>query len=117
MSIYGDTDMARVMYGENARHVPCWLYTQGPGSVISFVGASRTGGPNPLAYSQRATQFIVGEIIVRPHLVIATDALRGMGLGGLATDSHDIGRMLSDGERVIGSEATLGRILAGEHYR
>lgn len=117
MSIYGDTDMARIMYGENARHVPCWLYTQGPGSIISFVGASRTDGPNPLAWSQRSTQFIVGEIIVRPHLVIATDALRGMGLGGLATDSHDIVRMLSDGEQVVGSDAALRRILEGDHYR
>jgi hypothetical protein len=114
MSLYEGVDMARVLYGENARRVPAWMYVQdnGPGGV-TFVGASNvTGthrtepaaGPHPLRYgSERTHQLIVGEIIVRPHLVIATDTLRGMGLTSLAVmNSHDIAEMLREGERLIG---------------
>jgi hypothetical protein len=127
VSLYGDTDMTRVMYGENARHAPAWLYTQGPGEVVQFVGASAVQGAchwdcaqshghrdNPLVYGANRwpIQFIVGEIIVRPHLVIGTDSREfvGMGLGGLATAGHDMGEMLAHGELIAGSEATLARI-------
>jgi hypothetical protein len=113
MSLYDGVDMTRVLYGEHARHVPAWLYVQdnGPGGV-TFVGASnvtgthrtdQAAGPHPLRYgSERTHHLIVGEIIVRPHLVIATDALRGMGLSALATHDHDIEAMLRDGEKLVG---------------
>jgi hypothetical protein len=112
--LYGDADMARVMYGDNARRVPAWLYVQdqgtdSKGAYVSFVGASRVAdGPHPLRYSSGRTHlFVVGEIMVRPHLAVATDALRGHGLSGLATAGHDIGEMLSDGELIIGTEDML----------
>lgn len=105
MSLYDGIDTARLMYGENARHVPAWLYIQDGGNgMVSFVGASNTGGQHPLRYgSDRPHQFIVGEIVVRPHLVIATSSLRGHGLSALATNRHDIAEMLRDGERLVGS--------------
>lgn len=125
-SLYGDVDMTRVMYGQNARHVPAWMYVQdqGPGTV-GLVGASRIPGgqeqEHPLAYGGGyyalgsstpywAHHFIVGEVIVRPHLVIATNALKGDGAGSLYLGDHDFGRMLSDGQVVVGSDATLNRI-------
>jgi hypothetical protein len=113
MSLYGGVDMDRVLYGENARRVPAWFYVQdnGPGGV-TFVGASSLTGthgqkpdavPHPLRYgSDRTHHLIVGELIVRPHLVVATDALRGMGLSALATHDHDIEAMLRRGETLIG---------------
>jgi hypothetical protein len=115
--LYGGIDPARLMFGENARQVPAWFYVQDNGAGgITFVGASNVTGthrpapldhPHPLRYgSERTHQLVVGEIIVRPHLVIATDALRGMGLSALATHDHDIAGMLRDGEPVI----DLGRI-------
>jgi len=112
--LYGDGgNLTRVMYGSNARHVPAWLYVQqaGPG-VASFVGASRVaGGANPLLYGTARTHvFVVGEIIVRPHVAIATDAYRGHGLGGLATSSNDIGEMLRHGELIVGTQQMLDRI-------
>lgn len=119
--LYGGADMARVMYGIDARHVPAWLYVQdqGPGTV-SFVGASRTPGQdNPLTYGSGHYEhgarpawthhFVVGEIIVRPHLVIGTNALRGESLSGLATGGHDIEAMLADGAHVAGSVDMLAR--------
>jgi hypothetical protein len=109
--LYGG-DMAQVMYGRNARHVPAWCYlqNQGPG-YVSFVGASRMGAPHPLRYgSEREHVFAVGEIIFRPHVAIATDALRGTGLAGLATGSHDTDEMLANGELIIGTEQMLEQI-------
>lgn len=108
-------DYTQLMYGQHARHVPCWLYVQEQGedrdrakSCVSIVGASEVGwdqhlaGVHPLRFgSVRTHQLIVGEIVVRPHLVVATDALRGSGLAGLAQGHHDIERMLADGERII----------------
>lgn len=112
--LYGDTDMARVMYGENARHVPAWMYAQRHGpEVVGLVGASRVpeGTPHPLLYgSARQHAFIVGEIIVRPHIVIATDALMGYGAGSLYLGEHEFGEMLGGGELIVGSDATLNRI-------
>lgn len=111
----GSEEMSRIFYGANAVHVPAWLYVQNQGTeggtdVVSFVGASRMPGvdPHPLRYgSQRTHQFVLGEIIVRPHIVVATDTLRGYGLGGLATSGNDIRRMLADGEIVVKSASVI----------
>lgn len=112
-SFYGGADMASILYGQDARQVPAWMYVQDQGNgVVGLVGSSRTpdGAPHPLRYgSQRTHQFIVGEIIVRPAFVIATDALIGMGLAGLATGDHDMAAMLDQGELVAGSELSLQR--------
>jgi hypothetical protein len=113
MSLYGGVDMARVMYGEHARHVPAWLYVQrqGPGVVGLVAGSHVPGGPpHPLLYgSDRQHAFVIGEIIVRPHLVITTDALQGYGAGSLYLGPHEFGEMLDDGELAIGSETALRR--------
>ncbi|GGM52846.1 hypothetical protein ACFFX1_55310 [Dactylosporangium sucinum] len=102
--MHGNLDMAQVMFGENARHVPAWLYVQHQGDdMVSFVGASRVAGHHPLRYgSDRTHQFILGEIIVRPHLIVSTDALRGYGLSGLATSDHNPSEMLAAGEILLG---------------
>jgi len=58
---------------------------------------------HPLRYgSERPHQFILGELIVRPQLIVATSALQGSGLGNLAVADHDIGRMLRDGDLILG---------------
>lgn len=112
--LYGGTDMARVMYGQNARHVPAWMYVQRHSAeVVGLVGASRTppGTAHPLLYgSDRQHALIVGEVIVRPHVVITTNALTGLGAGGLYLGDHHFDEMLRDGELAVGSEETLRRI-------
>lgn len=91
----------RAMFGENAVHVPAWFYVQHQAEgVVSFVGASRS---EALRFgSDRTHQFVVGELIVRPHRVVATDALRGQGLSGLMTGAHDLAAMLAAGELLVG---------------
>lgn len=93
-------DYTRIMFGEQACRVPAWCYVQHQGDgIVSFIGSSKVPGVNPLRYgSSRCHQFLVGELIVRPRLVVASDALTGEGLSGLLTSAHDVDRMLSDGE-------------------
>lgn len=98
----------QTLFGVHARHVPCWMYVQDQGDgLVSFVGASHMGSDaHPLRYgSDRVHQFIVGETIVRPHMVLATDALIGSGLAGLATSGHDIDAMLGKGEYLLNAAA------------
>jgi hypothetical protein len=79
-----------------------YIQDQGDG-IVTFVGSSRVGDPHPLRYGSRRThQFVVGEAIIRPHLVIATDTLIGEGISNLLIGGHDIDSMLSDGEIIIG---------------
>jgi hypothetical protein len=70
---------------------------------VSFVGGSRTDAPDhPLRYGSRRThQFLLGDLIVRPRLAVATDTLRGQGLAALVTHDHDVGRMLRRGETLF----------------
>jgi len=73
------------MLSKDARCVNMWMKVQDQGEgVISFVGASRS---IDLRYGSKKThQLIIGEIIVTPRLVIASDDFRGVGLAGLATE-------------------------------
>jgi hypothetical protein len=112
--------MARVMYGQNARQVPCWMYVQHQGAsdgtdTVGIIGASRVpvapGAVHPLRYgTDWAHHFIVGEIIVRPHIVIGSNALQGYGAGNLYLGEHEFGAMLADGELVTGSPDVLRRV-------
>src|SRR4051794_623381 len=97
-----DAALAGLRLDPHARHVPAWMYVQRVGDgTVSFVGSSRVSTPaHPLHYgSTRTHQFVVGELVVRPHFVVGTDALRGQGLGGIAAQGgHDLVRYLRCGE-------------------
>jgi hypothetical protein len=102
-------DYARVMFGENARHVPMFMYVQdaGPGGV-SFVGASALPAEvaHPLRYgSRREHQIIVGDMVVRPRTAVATDALQGYGLSALITQglAADMAEIMAHGEVLVGN--------------
>jgi hypothetical protein len=96
-------EQIRFLLGENARRSGGWAFIQDtadPG-LVGFVGAAKLPGvqQHPFRYgSQRSHVLVHGEVIFRPHLVVATDTLRGQGLGGLATANLNIESMLSDGE-------------------
>jgi hypothetical protein len=111
--LYGDMDMVRVMFGENAVSAPAWMYVQGmDDGTVGLVGASRIdSGAHPLRYgSDRAHQLIVGEIIVRPRVVVATDALRGHGANGLFLGPHGTALADPDNDVLIGAGELLRKI-------
>jgi hypothetical protein len=125
---YDGVDMTRVMWGEHARHVPAWLVVQdaGPGTV-ALIGSSMTPGQeHPLRYGApgyRDTDdpfdetyvphhLVIGEIIVRPHVVIATRALTGYGAGQFLTDLPALPGLIENGQGqlIIGDTARLAEI-------
>ena len=81
--IGNDNVMMRAMYGQHAKHVPCWMIAQDQGEGVTlFVGASRS---LDLRFgSARTHVLMLGEMIARPHLVLASDAFRGAGIASLA---------------------------------
>ena len=91
--LYGDIDMAKVLYGERAIHVPAWMAVQDAGdSLVSFVGASRVlQGQHPMRFgSDKTHQLFIGELVLRPHVVYASNDCEGYGLAGLATNPFDM---------------------------
>lgn len=100
------------MSATGARAARGWVYVQNQGDgTVLLVGSTRTGdgSPNPLRFgSERTHQFVIGQITLTPSAVIATDALRGSGAGGLATSDHDLVRMLSQGECLLAPTSVHG---------
>lgn len=116
-ALYGGTDvMIQAMFGNMARRGTGWAYIQNQGpDTVSFVGSCRDDSdmPHPFRYgSRREHLFVVGEFILRPALIVATDTLRGTGLGGLATAGHDLTGMLADGE-ILHASNTARHLIGG----
>lgn len=99
----------KAMYGCNALHIPAWFVVQdqGPGTV-AIVGASRD---TSVRYkSEKTHQLIIGELIVRPHLVVESDHLAGAGLSGLLTTGDTIEDWVRHGKVIIDP---MGKIIPG----
>lgn len=93
-------DYTKMIFGQHAVRVPGWLKVQNQGDgVVSFVGSSKN---NALRFgSKRVHQLVIGELIIRPQLVVATDIFAGHGLGMLATDASDLQEWAEHGEIVL----------------
>jgi hypothetical protein len=80
-----DNMMMKALYGQNAKHVHGWIKVQrASDDTVSFVGASRC---IDLMYGgKHAHTLVIGELIVRPHLVFSSNHCQGHGLAGLARE-------------------------------
>ena len=78
--------MTRAMFGENAVKVPIRIIVQDPGAgVVLFAGAMRS---KALTFgSELSHQYILGDAIIRPHVVLESDHPQGMGISGIMTSS------------------------------
>ena len=90
MNDYADT-MTKAMYGEYARHIAFNLVLQDQGKengkrLASFVGT--TSFADVMGYGFKKNHCLVlCDAVIRPHLVIESDHLRGTGLTGIITSS------------------------------
>jgi hypothetical protein len=121
-SLYGGMDLTRTMFGVHARSVPAWWWVQDQGfdggPIVTIAGGSRMAGlaaEHPARYgSARSHLLMVGELILRPQLIVATDARRGSGLPGLVMRPWEVGRLSGDdrqGEVLLGSVEAVDRLL------
>jgi hypothetical protein len=80
-------DTAKLMMGQNAFHISLNLIAQSylPGSKVA--GVFQTAHGLPLLHeSKRSHVVIIGDAIIRPRAVFATDEFRGRGVSSLFTD-------------------------------
>lgn len=78
-------DFAMVMMGENAVQIPFNFVRQGEIDYGLILG-QEVG--NALAFgASKAHVLVKGDMIFRPHLVIESDMLIGMGAAGIITSS------------------------------
>lgn len=99
-NLYGNFDMTKVMFGKDAIHVPMWMVVQNQrdGGVM-FAGASRS---LQLLYGgDKIHTLILGEIIVRPHIVIATDDFMGYGIQAFWTHMPTPEEWLRNGDVLV----------------
>jgi len=82
----GSDVATRMMVGENGIHIPLRMIVQkADEGVVSFVGAIRD---TKIKYgSKMIHQFVWGDCFFRPHVVLETNHLEGVGLAGLVTSS------------------------------
>jgi len=89
--MYDGLDSTKIMFGENAIHVPLNIVIQGAGEsgdrqIVSVIGQSAAQAKvHPILFGGTMThQLILGDCIIRPRLVIETNDFIGRGLNGLA---------------------------------
>ncbi len=79
----------KAMFGQHAIHIPVNIIvqdmsSQGDGNITAVLQSS---AGRPLMFGGKMThQLIMGDMVLRPHLVVESDAFRGHGLSGLARD-------------------------------
>lgn len=73
------------MFGSHAIHIPMNMIVQpmGEGKII---GVFQTTNADSLLFGSKMThQLVMGDVVIRPHLVMESDALAGRGVAGLLT--------------------------------
>ncbi len=74
----------KAMFGEHAIHVPINLIVQKVDDDGRVGGVFQTQLGKPLLFgSKKEHQLILGECVIRPHLVAHTNAFVGHGIAGL----------------------------------
>lgn len=109
----------RAMFGAHAIQIPFNLIVQGDPIKHPDTASGVFQLRHPLAKqlyfgSTKCHQLILGEIVLRPHLVIESDAFAGHGIGGLYTSAFDdIDTWIREGnvllDQGVRSEAKLRR--------
>lgn len=96
--------MTKAMFGQHAVHCGFNMIVQdGENGQAIIVAQSQTVGVHPLRFgSQRTHVLALGDMVFRPHLVMATDALRGRGLSGIVRDGFvDYESWIEQGDLVL----------------
>lgn len=108
MNLYDGIDMTKVMFGQHAVHIPMWMVIQNQrDDGVAIAGASRS--PAPMFGSDKIHVMVLGEIVIRPHLVLASNEFAGRGIGGFWTDMVTPEDWVKHGEVIIDNMQGGGR--------
>ena len=84
-----------MLFGRHAVRIPLNIVVQYQGDVdgralVLVVGQSTFEGVHPLCFGSNKThQLILGDAVIRPHIVFDSNAFQGRGLNGLIQMSPD----------------------------
>ncbi len=99
-NLYAGINMTKLMFGQDAIKVPVWMVVQNQGDAgVMIAGASRS--PAPMFGSDKIHVMVLGEIIICPRLVLASDQFAGRGIGSFWTDPATPKEWLDHGEIII----------------
>lgn len=80
-------DMAKVMFGQHAFHIPMNLIVQDCGDGVTAAGVFQTKSGAPLfAGSKKTHVLLLGDMVFRPRIILASNNLQGMGISHIFTD-------------------------------
>lgn len=100
--LYEGMDMAKVMMGQNAFHIAMNLIIQTYGNDTA-AGVFQTKQGKPLyAGSERSHILMLGDMIYRPRVIVASDAFQGTGIGGLFTSGFtEMDKWIETGDLIL----------------
>ncbi len=78
--------MTRAMFGQHAIHIPINIIVQRTDDEKEgrIIGVFQTSSGEPLLFGSKKThQLIMGDCVIRPHLVAESDAFIGHGISGI----------------------------------
>lgn len=104
LGLYDGMDMTKVMYGQNAVHVGINLIVQRVDAdnpeIVTGVFQSSCG--SKLLYGANEPHvLILGDVVVRPRLAVASRGFRGSGLSSLATHGFTEPMTWLEGGRIL----------------
>jgi hypothetical protein len=100
----------RAMFGEHAIHTPMNFVVQAiePDSFVAMAQCrvSRALFKRLVFNSKKPHQLIMSDIILRPHLVMETEHLCGIGMAGIFTSSsgYDVNEWVQHGNKLFSKD-------------
>jgi hypothetical protein len=98
------------LFGQHAMHLPINMIAQDNGIDDALSGVFQMRHPDAsklIRNSEFPHVLILGDMIIRPHLIMGTHRMVGHGIGGVYTDGWNMSEWVKDGEILF--DAGVGR--------
>lgn len=106
--LYDGVDITKVMYGEDAMHVPFNMILQATGVPHKYAGVFQFEheiSKLEKMFGNTSHVLILGDAIIRPRVAIRTKSLQGVGISGIYRDGF---LTVMDNLRSPGTEILMG---------
>lgn len=103
-SLFGDYDMAKLMMGERAFHIPVnFIAQQTDKGSDKVAGVWQSSMGKPLFPDDKFIHVLtLGDMIFRPRLMIGSNSFSGRGISSLYKDGFiDMDKWVNEGEVIL----------------
>lgn len=102
-NLYG-MDMTKFMFGQNAVHMPAWMVLQNSGVATTFIGSTKQ---LPVFEASRTHTLFLGEMILRPHIVVTSNEYIGKGIANFLLDPGTEAEWIEKGAVLINNKVSV----------